>query len=155
MAKTNKYSSRKSFVCSLFDVALMMANFSQMKTVLDQNQEEQKWYYVLLSCIGLSILLQIVFAVLMLIVWCIERRLEQRCPHHKVTNRDGNSTPQSQTGGTCCIGNTKSKCCSSDVADTLDEIGLFVVFIVIVLNIVIVSFGLTATGTINPANKTQ
>ncbi|KAK3103760.1 hypothetical protein FSP39_021697 [Pinctada imbricata] len=132
---TNKYSTRKNFVCSLFDVALMMANLSQLKTVLDQSGSGGSWFFLLVICIGLSIILQIAFAILMLRVWCIERKMEQKCPNHTDSQR-GRRKP-------CCTGNVKSGCCSSELANNLDEIGLFVVFAIIMLNMVIATFGLS------------
>ena len=131
-----------------------MANISQLKTVIDlgkvSNGRYLPYYDLTVSLLGASLVFQLIFALMMIWIWIIERRQEQNCPNHGDAMNNGassNSITSMQTG--CCGNGSRSKCCRSEWAERLDEIGLFIVFLTIMANIVISSFGLTG----NVANE--
>ena len=147
-AKTNRYAARKSFVISTFDVSLFVANMSQLVTVVDLGGVRDgmylPYYEATVGLLVTSLVLQVIFAIMMIWIWIIERRKEQKCPNHgQAVNNGPPTTPPTPTPGGCCGNGLRSKCCRSEWAERLDEIGLVIVFLTIILNIVITSLGLT------------
>lgn len=63
----NKFFLRRSSVSKLIDVALLMANISQLKLLIEFG-DSQKLYYPLLALVAVSIILQIVFAFVELVI---------------------------------------------------------------------------------------
>ncbi|XP_066580789.1 ninjurin-2 [Amia ocellicauda] len=63
----NQYATKKSVAESMLDVALLMANASQLKAVLEQGPEF-KYFITLLALIGVSLLLQMIVGVLFIIM---------------------------------------------------------------------------------------
>ncbi|ENN78075.1 hypothetical protein YQE_05229, partial [Dendroctonus ponderosae] len=63
----NKYATKKTIAQGLLDVALLTANASQLKYVL-QVGEKHEFYSLMLSLISLSIVLQLIVAILFVII---------------------------------------------------------------------------------------
>ncbi|XP_018585730.1 ninjurin-2 [Scleropages formosus] len=63
----NHYATKKSVAESMLDVALLMANASQMKAVLEQGPEF-KYYITVLVLIGVSLLLQVLAGALFVVM---------------------------------------------------------------------------------------
>nr|XP_015918756.1 ninjurin-2 isoform X2 [Parasteatoda tepidariorum] len=63
----NVYATKKTIAQGLLDVALLTANASQLKYLL-QAGKEHEFYYVMMTLISLSIILQVVTGSLMLVV---------------------------------------------------------------------------------------
>ncbi|XP_074027378.1 ninjurin C isoform X3 [Leptinotarsa decemlineata] len=63
----NKYATKKTIAQGLLDVALLTANASQLKYVL-QVGEKHEFYVLMLCLIIISILLQLVVAILFIII---------------------------------------------------------------------------------------
>lgn len=63
----NHYANKKSAAESMLDVALLMANASQLKAVLEQGPEFT-FYAPLISLISISLILQIVVGVLLIFI---------------------------------------------------------------------------------------
>nr|XP_015208730.1 PREDICTED: ninjurin-2-like isoform X2 [Lepisosteus oculatus] len=63
----NHYATKKSVAESMLDVALLMANASQLKSVVEQGPEF-KYYMVLLVLIGVSLFFQVVAGVLFIVM---------------------------------------------------------------------------------------
>uniref|UniRef100_W5NEU0 Ninjurin 1 n=1 Tax=Lepisosteus oculatus TaxID=7918 RepID=W5NEU0_LEPOC len=61
----NHYATKKSAAQSMLDIALLMANSSQLKTVLQEGPDYQ-YYYPLVVLISLSMLLQITVGLLLI-----------------------------------------------------------------------------------------
>jgi len=62
----NRYATKKTIAQGLLDVALLTANASQLKYVLQVGYDKHPFYYLMLSLIIISMILQIVVAVLSL-----------------------------------------------------------------------------------------
>ncbi|KAL3853178.1 hypothetical protein ACJMK2_016743 [Sinanodonta woodiana] len=67
----NHYNIRRNFVSSLMDIALLLANVSQLRTLLSYNVADAS-YYVKCGLVGFSIFLQMIVTVLLLVIWNIE-----------------------------------------------------------------------------------
>ncbi|XP_025107887.1 uncharacterized protein LOC112572428 [Pomacea canaliculata] len=65
----NEFSTRKTAAHALMDVALMMANISQLRTLLAADKDNKPFFWPLLVLIALSLLCQITFAFLVIILW--------------------------------------------------------------------------------------
>uniref|UniRef100_W5L1S6 Ninjurin 1 n=1 Tax=Astyanax mexicanus TaxID=7994 RepID=W5L1S6_ASTMX len=63
----NHYATKKSAVQSMLDVALLMANSSQLKTVLYEGPE-YRFYIPLITLITLSITLQVIVGLLLIFI---------------------------------------------------------------------------------------
>ncbi|XP_045199206.2 ninjurin-2-like [Mercenaria mercenaria] len=117
----NAYVGKRNFIHQLMDVALMMANVSQLKALLASDHE---YYYLLLTFICMSIGLQVVFTICMLVICSIERTLEE---HNK---------PESLPEAPCPkIERMKW------LATWLDRVGSILVLFIIVSNVFIAGFG--------------
>ncbi|XP_068894451.1 ninjurin-1 isoform X5 [Tenebrio molitor] len=63
----NKYATKKTIAQGLLDVALLTANASQLKYVL-QVGEKHEFYILMLCLISISIVLQLIVAILFVII---------------------------------------------------------------------------------------
>lgn len=63
----NHYANKKSAAESMLDVALLMANASQLKAVLEQGSDFT-FYVPLITLISISLILQIVVGVLLIFI---------------------------------------------------------------------------------------
>lgn len=67
----NSYATKKTLAKGLLDIGLLMANASQLKSLLSLGPA-QDYYYANLVLISLSIILQIVVGVVLLVLGSIE-----------------------------------------------------------------------------------
>lgn len=63
----NHYANKKSAAESMLDVALLMANASQLKAVLEQGSDFS-FYVPLIALISISLILQIIVGVLLIFI---------------------------------------------------------------------------------------
>ncbi|XP_039370084.1 ninjurin-2 isoform X2 [Mauremys reevesii] len=63
----NHYATKKSVAESMLDVALFMANVTQLKAVLEQGVSFQ-YYATLISLISISLFFQVVIGILLIII---------------------------------------------------------------------------------------
>ncbi|XP_061108721.1 ninjurin-2 isoform X3 [Conger conger] len=63
----NQYATKKSVAESMLDVALLMANASQLKAVLEQGPDF-KYYITLVVLIGVSLLFQVIAGALFILM---------------------------------------------------------------------------------------
>ncbi|KAK3584431.1 hypothetical protein CHS0354_017711 [Potamilus streckersoni] len=135
---SNLYVVKRNFIHQLMDVALLMANVSQLKALLELGYKD-KYYYLLLVTIIVSISLQVIFTICMLIIWSLEKGTVD-------------NTPETLTEFTEKAGILKV----SKVANALDKLGNVLVLCIIVANVFIVGFGVEPHGHVNSgANDTS
>nr|XP_046220200.1 ninjurin-1 isoform X2 [Oncorhynchus gorbuscha] len=67
MINMNHYATRKSVAQSMLDVALLMANSSQLKTVLNM-ESQYRFYKPLIVLLSMSITLQVVVGLLLVFI---------------------------------------------------------------------------------------
>ncbi|KAF5899149.1 ninjurin-1-like isoform X1, partial [Clarias magur] len=63
----NNYANKKSAAESMLDVALLMANASQLKAVLEQGPNFS-FYSALITLISISLILQVIVGVLLIFI---------------------------------------------------------------------------------------
>lgn len=59
MLDANRYATKKTIAQGMLDVALLTANASQLKYVLQVGAEQHPFYHLMLGLIILSIILQV------------------------------------------------------------------------------------------------
>ncbi|KAI4894075.1 hypothetical protein NFI96_032951 [Prochilodus magdalenae] len=77
----NHYANKKSAAESMLDIALLMANASQLKAVLEQGPRFT-FYTPLVTLISLSLCLQIVVG--MLLIFIVKRNLNDEEQHRQL-----------------------------------------------------------------------
>ncbi|XP_015915746.2 ninjurin-1 isoform X2 [Parasteatoda tepidariorum] len=63
----NVYSTKKTVAQGMMDIALLTANASQLKLLLKYNQDKSPIFFIHVSCICISIALQIVVGVMLIV----------------------------------------------------------------------------------------
>ncbi|GFT94355.1 ninjurin-1, partial [Nephila pilipes] len=63
----NIYSTKKTVAQGMMDLALLTANASQLKLLLKYNQEKSSIFFIHVSCICISITLQIIVGVMLIL----------------------------------------------------------------------------------------
>merc|ERR1712018_579582 len=64
----NRHATKKTIAQGMLDVALLTANASQLKYVLQVGEDNHPFYHLMLALIILSIILQVITAILLFIV---------------------------------------------------------------------------------------
>ncbi|XP_054473601.1 ninjurin-1 [Anoplopoma fimbria] len=85
----NHYANKKSAAESMLDVALLMANASQLKAVLEQGPEFT-FYVPLITLISISLILQIVVGVLLIFI--VKWNLNDTSMHYKLNVMENAAT---------------------------------------------------------------
>ncbi|XP_059169685.1 ninjurin-1-like isoform X2 [Physella acuta] len=78
LLSTNQFLVRKMASQALMDVALMMANISQLRTLVVAGPDNMEYFYALITLVGFSLAAQIIFAILIFIIWVRESDQHQR-----------------------------------------------------------------------------
>ncbi|KAJ8301849.1 hypothetical protein KUTeg_020836 [Tegillarca granosa] len=79
------YSKKKTVAEGLLDVGLIMANATQLKSLLSVG-DSHRFFYVLLVIISLSILLQIAIGILLLYLGATEGKRETEVKSERMNN---------------------------------------------------------------------
>ncbi|XP_041944296.1 ninjurin-1 isoform X2 [Alosa sapidissima] len=77
----NHYANKKSAAESMLDVALLMANASQLKAVLEQGPDFT-FYVPLITLISISLILQVFVGVLLIFI--VKWNLNDESKHYKL-----------------------------------------------------------------------
>ncbi|XP_037345858.1 ninjurin-1 [Pungitius pungitius] len=77
----NHYANKKSAAESMLDVALLMANASQLKAVMEQGPDAT-FYVPLITLISISLILQIIVGVLLIFI--VKWNLNDESTHFKL-----------------------------------------------------------------------
>ncbi|XP_017293859.1 ninjurin-1 isoform X2 [Kryptolebias marmoratus] len=85
----NHYATKKSAAQSMLDVALLMANSSQLKTVLYVGPQ-YRFYIPLIVLLGLSIILQVIVG--LLLVFIVKYDLNDKEKHAKLDRMNNTAT---------------------------------------------------------------
>merc|ERR1712077_95680 len=64
----NRYATKKTIAQGMLDVALLTANASQLKYVLQLGEDRHDFYHLMLALIILSIVLQVLHAIFLFIL---------------------------------------------------------------------------------------
>ncbi|KAM4721972.1 ninjurin-1 [Rhinophrynus dorsalis] len=85
----NHYANKKSAAESMLDIALLMANASQLKAVIEQGPEFS-FYVPLIVLISISLVLQVVVGVLLIFI--VKYDLNNPAKHAKLDNLNNAAT---------------------------------------------------------------
>ncbi|XP_048879456.1 ninjurin-1-like [Brienomyrus brachyistius] len=77
----NHYANKKSVAESMLDVALLMANASQLKAVMEEGSDFT-FFYALIALISISLTLQILVGILLIFI--VKWDLNDESKHHKL-----------------------------------------------------------------------
>ena len=84
----NKYATKKTYVTGLFDLSLIVTNFTQLKqTILNNEKLSAKWKaldVILLVFISLSILVQII-VIFLLVLLAMQSKFTEKSHRDKIT----------------------------------------------------------------------
>ncbi|XP_056004651.1 uncharacterized protein LOC125658687 isoform X4 [Ostrea edulis] len=143
----NPFADRQNFVRQLCDASLLAANVSQLRAVLDRSSTENIYFWPLIVMISLSILLHIGFGILMIQRWRKEREAEME---HRRNSTSVAGTPISNASiltkeakGTLCF---CSPCLS---VEKCDEISMYVMLFIVILNVGVAGLGLSGPTKVN------
>lgn len=144
----NHFNIRRNFVSSLMDIALLLANVSQLRTLLSSNVTHA-YYYVKCGLVGFSIFLQMIVTILLLIIWNIENRHNDEKENQIITVGIGQNSGFVSTNGSMILQSTlnlnslstpRGKCsCNTRLLDTF-VIGF--ILLIIVVNVFITGLGI-------------
>ncbi|XP_034329907.2 ninjurin-A isoform X2 [Magallana gigas] len=132
----NVFTDRQNIVRGLCDASLMAANISQLRAVLD-GDPGNKYFIPLLIMIGLSLFSHITFGLLMIQRWRKERKAELE---HQRDVEKAVGTPVSRASnprGVTCL------CAWCGKVEWYDEVSMYCMYFVIILNVAIAGLGLT------------
>lgn len=158
MLLKDAFSDRKNLVRGLCDASLIAANISQLRAVLDSDPDN-KFYIPLLTLIGFSLLSHIVFGIIIIQMWRVQRKSENKHlsdAQENNTNTKSNSKNSSNTNESQnqnqersletivhdripCI---KKTCTHCRRYETYDDLSILVVFFLVVFNVAISGLGL-------------
>lgn len=85
----NHYANKKSAAESMLDVALLMANASQLKAVMEQGPDFT-FYVPLITLISISLILQIVVGVMLIFI--VKWNLNDENTHYKLNILENTAT---------------------------------------------------------------
>ncbi|KAF7693484.1 hypothetical protein HF521_008800 [Silurus meridionalis] len=85
----NHYANKKSAAESMLDVALLMANASQLKAVLEQGTDFV-FYAPLITLISISLILQVIVGVLLIFI--VKWNLNDESKHYQLNVLENIST---------------------------------------------------------------
>ncbi|XP_046556993.1 ninjurin-1-like [Haliotis rubra] len=117
----NEFRVRRSTVQNMLDLALVAANISQLRIILTVGPGNLDFYYLMLSCVCLSLGFQVLFAIIILIVKIREDKM-------KSVSRDPEVQTESRRP-------TRDK-----VTDRLNCLSMALVLFVLLLNMVLSGF---------------
>ncbi|XP_071166505.1 ninjurin-2-like isoform X1 [Mytilus edulis] len=147
---TNKFQSRREVTKGLYDVALLMANVSQLKSILDS--KDNTYYTALVCLLSFSISLHLISAMLLYVLLIIEKQTKNKQQQNSegINKKEGNQTQQSTPKQTPATESVKTAVCTNCFAVTpscrcwqiykIDIIATLCVFGVTVINIFITAF---------------
>jgi len=145
-ATPNKFQARRNITHGMYDVALLMANVSQLKSVLDAQTHP---YYIPLICLlALSITLHITSAILLYFLMIKEKNAENKRRHFEELNEkekahlDSNEN-MGKTVTYCSVCSEQQESCECWKVYKIDVVATMFVFAVTVINVFITAFAST------------
>mmetsp|Transcript_24165 Transcript_24165/g.39167 ORF Transcript_24165/g.39167 Transcript_24165/m.39167 type:complete len:217 (+) Transcript_24165:8-658(+) len=133
----DQFTDSRNFVRQLCDASLLAANVSQLRAVLD-NGSGNSYFIPLLVMIALSMICHVVFGILMIQRW---RKAREAQKEHRMNNNMA-TTPQSQASSVHPEG-VLCSCAPCMKVEKYDEISMYFMFLVVILNVGIAGLGLS------------
>ncbi|CAG5120806.1 unnamed protein product [Candidula unifasciata] len=157
LMSSNQFGMRKIAAQALMDVALMMANISQLRTLLTAGVK-MDYYITLIALVILSLALQLLFALLIFVMWTRESDQHRKDEYLKTLRNVIEVTK---------LGSTADKEKARDLlvrkqedynedrlTSHLNYITMILVFAITVVNMFITGFGIKLEESTDALNKT-
>ena len=144
---SNQFTASRNFVLELCDASILAANVSQLRAVLD-NGPGNCYFIPLLIMINLSIFCHVAFGILKIQSWRKEREAQMK--HSKINKRV--TTPQSQAS-TVNPQEVFCHCTPCMEVERYDEVSMYFMFLVVILNVGIAGIGLSGPGKVQSDQK--
>lgn len=139
----NLFASKRSLIHQMVDIALLMANGSQLKALL--STENHRFFHVTMVLICLSIVTQVAFVVCMIVILFIDNKIREL--ETKIENKTSDQTtgPQERNTRTPAQAfieeETKKKTILCNRRNILDMTGNMLVLFVVIINLMVFVFG--------------
>ncbi|XP_052100348.1 ninjurin-1-like [Mytilus californianus] len=142
---SNKFQSRRDVTKGLYDVALLMANVSQLRSVLDST--DNKYYMALVGLLIASISFHLISAFLLYALLIVEKQAQNKRQHANENKTKSQSTVNQTSSNvsaksavcTNCFADIPSCCCWKIYK--IDIVATVCVIAVTILNVFITAFG--------------
>ncbi|XP_076448413.1 ninjurin-1-like [Babylonia areolata] len=143
----NQYTVRKMAAQAMMDVALMMANISQLRTLLAGGSTNITYFYILLSLVIFSLVSQLVFGILIFIIWVREssahqREEFQRSMREKEFRSVGDASPDAVVKVRLSMMRQRENYRHDLTTNHLNHVTMVLVFLITVTNMFITGFGI-------------
>jgi hypothetical protein len=140
----NRFQDRRNVTHGMYDVALLMANVSQLKSILDT--QSHPYYNLLVSLLGASITLHITSAILLYFLMIKEKNAENKRRHFEELNKQEQNNLDSNKNMVksltdCSVCSESQQSCRCWKIYRIDNVATMCVFAVTVINIFITAFG--------------
>ncbi|KAH9489324.1 Ninjurin-1 [Bulinus truncatus] len=145
LLSTNQFLVRKMAAQALMDVALMMANISQLRTLVYAGPGHMEYYYPLLILVSLSLAAQLIFAVLIFVIWVRESDQHQRQEYLRMAEVKANANPEERARLSTL--NRDEEFRAQRLTNHLNYITMVLVFAITVVNMFITGFGIKLDST--------
>jgi hypothetical protein len=145
-AAPNKFQARRNITHGMYDVALLMANVSQLKSVLDAQTNP---YYIPLICLlTLSITLHITSAILLYFLMIKEKNTQNKRRHFEELNKKekANLDSNENIGKSvtyCSVCTEPHESCQCWKIYKIDVVATMFVFAVTVINVFVTALSST------------
>jgi hypothetical protein len=160
LMSANQYSMRKTASQALMDVALMMANISQLRTLLTAG-ESMEYSTLLIVMVALSLGCQVIFAILISIIWMRESEQHQKDEYlntlREVTEANNGAVKMIKDKNRNSLLRRQQSFQGHVLTSHLNYISMVLVFTITVINMFITGFGikLETPATTTPKTTTS
>ncbi|BFZ08432.1 hypothetical protein BsWGS_11471 [Bradybaena similaris] len=154
----NQYSMRKTASQALMDVALMMANISQLRTLLTAG-DDIDYHVALIVMVALSLSCQLLFAILIFIIWMRESEQHQQDDYLKTLREVTETSSGTDTAAKTAARNSYLRRQMSyqghRITSHLNYVSMVLVFVITVINMFITGFGIKLESPDDSVQKTN
>ncbi|KAL8588149.1 hypothetical protein ACOMHN_044119 [Nucella lapillus] len=143
----NQYTVRKMAAQAMMDVALMMANISQLRTLLSGGSTNITYFYSLLVLVVFSLVSQVVFGILIFVIWVRESSAHQREEFEKSVRErrfrsDENPSRDAMVKMRLSLMRRGEQFRHDVITNHLNHVTMVLVFLITVTNMFITGFGI-------------
>ncbi|BFZ08430.1 hypothetical protein BsWGS_11469 [Bradybaena similaris] len=153
---SNHYGMRKAVSQALMDVALMMVNISQLRTLLTSD-DDIDFRLVLTYLVSFSLGFQILFAIVLYTIWIREYEQRQKDKYLKKSRKVAKVAGRTNTAAAIEAGNSKGQTCCEGrrITSILSYVSMALAFAITVINMFITGFGIEVESPEGCVKKTN
>ncbi|XP_070193385.1 ninjurin-1-like [Littorina saxatilis] len=146
LLSNNQYTVRKMAAQAMMDVALMMANISQLRTLMAGGSTNITYFYLLISLVVFSLISQLVFGILIFIIWVRESAAQQREEYEQNMRdkeiRSGDTSSGAVLKLRFSLVRQREQFQRDVITNRLNHVTMVLVFLITVVNMFITGFGI-------------